>query len=121
MIIGLENEHACNIATGAETARVLAAVDHPNLKVVWDPANAVVSGEKAVPEGYGKLPVSRIQHVHAKDCTMDGHKPVCGARSAMAWSGGAGRWTRWCVMATRAGSVWRLTGRGPAATSTRPA
>ena len=44
--IGLENEHACNIATGAETARVLAALDHPNLKVVWDPANALVSGEK---------------------------------------------------------------------------
>ena len=76
VIIGLENEHACNIATGAETARVLAALDHPNLKVVWDPANAVVSGEKAFPEGYGKLPVSRIQHVHAKDCTMDGHKPL---------------------------------------------
>ena len=76
LIIGLENEHACNIATGAETARVLAALDHPNLKVVWDPANAVVSGEKAFPEGYGKLPVSRIQHVHAKDCTMDGHTPL---------------------------------------------
>ena len=76
VIIGLENEHACNIATGAETARVLAALDHPNLKVVWDPANAVVSGEKAFPEGYGKLPVSRIQHVHAKDCTMDGHTPL---------------------------------------------
>ncbi len=76
VIIGLENEHACNVATGAETARVLAALDHPNLKVVWDPANAVVSGEKAFPEGYGKLPVSRIQHVHAKDCTMDGHKPL---------------------------------------------
>jgi sugar phosphate isomerase/epimerase len=76
VIIGLENEHACNIATGAETARLLAALDHPNLKVVWDPANAVVSGEKAFPEGYGKLPVSRIQHVHAKDCTMDGHTPL---------------------------------------------
>ena len=49
VIIGLENEHACNIATAAETAQVLAALDHPNLKVVWDPANAVVSGEKAVP------------------------------------------------------------------------
>src|SRR6516164_4597408 len=36
VIIGLENEHACNVATGAETARVLAAIDHPNLKVVWD-------------------------------------------------------------------------------------
>jgi len=76
VIIGLENEHACNIATGAETARLLAALDHPNLKVVWDPANAVVSGEKAFPEGYGILPVSRIQHVHAKDCTMDGHTPL---------------------------------------------
>ena len=76
LIIGLENEHACNIATAAETARVLAALDHPNLKVVWDPANAVVSGEKAVPEGYSLLPPSRIEHVHAKDCTMDGHKPL---------------------------------------------
>jgi sugar phosphate isomerase/epimerase len=76
LIIGIENEHACNIATGAETAKLLAALDHPNLKVVWDPANAVVSGERAFPEGYERLPVSRIQHVHAKDCTMDGHKPL---------------------------------------------
>ena len=29
--IGLENEHACNIGTGADTARVLAAIDHPAL------------------------------------------------------------------------------------------
>ena len=76
VIIGIENEHACNIATGAETARLLDALDHPYLKVVWDPANAVVSGERAFPEGYERLPVSRIQHVHAKDCQMDGHKPV---------------------------------------------
>jgi sugar phosphate isomerase/epimerase len=74
-IIGIENEHACNIGTGAEAAEVLAALDHPNLKLVWDPANAVVGGERAIPDGYGKLPVSRIQHVHAKDCVMDGHKP----------------------------------------------
>ena len=74
VIVGLENEHACNLATGAETARLLAALDHPNLKLVWDPANAVVSGEKAFPDGYGLLPASRIQHVHAKDCTLDGHK-----------------------------------------------
>jgi len=76
VVIGLENEHACNIGTGAETSRVLAALDHPNLKVVWDPANAVVAGEKGFPDGYRKLPVSRIAHVHAKDCTMDGHKPL---------------------------------------------
>jgi L-ribulose-5-phosphate 3-epimerase len=75
LIIGIENEHACNIGTGAEAGRLLAVLEHPNLKLVWDPANAVVGGEKPIPDGYGRLPVSRIQHVHAKDCTMDGHKP----------------------------------------------
>src|SRR6516165_931247 len=33
LIIGLENEHACHIGTGRETAKVLAALDHPNLKI----------------------------------------------------------------------------------------
>jgi len=76
LIIGLENEHACNIATAHDTARVLAAVDHENLKVVWDPANAYVSDEEPFPTGYLVLESNRIAHVHAKDCTMKGHKPV---------------------------------------------
>jgi len=75
-IIGLENEHACNIATGEETARLLEAVAHPNLQVVWDPANAYVSGEAPFPDGYHRLPVKRIAHVHAKDCRVDGHRPT---------------------------------------------
>lgn len=78
LVVGVENEHACNIATGAETARVLAAVDHPALGVIWDPANAFVAGEKPYPEGYAKLPPSRIVHVHAKDCTVADHVPTWG-------------------------------------------
>jgi len=78
LIVGLENEHACNIATAAETARVLQAVQHPNLKVVWDPANAYVAGENPFPDGYRLLPADRIVHVHAKDCHLDGHTPVWG-------------------------------------------
>ncbi len=78
LIIGLENEHACNIGTASEAARVLAAIDHPNLKLVWDPANAYVAGENPFPDGYRRLPVSRIAHVHAKDCHLDGHTPVWG-------------------------------------------
>ena len=78
LIIGLENEHACNIATAAETAKVLAAIDHPNLKVVWDPANAYVSGENPFPHGYRLLPVNRIVHGHAKDCTVQDHRPTWG-------------------------------------------
>src|SRR5436190_20081483 len=76
VIIGIENEHACQIATGAETARVLAAIDHPNLKVVWDPCNALVAGESPFPEGYGLVPPDRIVHVHAKDCHVTDHKPT---------------------------------------------
>ena len=78
LIIGLENEHACNVATAAETRKVLDALDHPALKVVWDPANAYVSGENPFPGGYRLLPANRIVHVHAKDCNLDGHKPIWG-------------------------------------------
>jgi sugar phosphate isomerase/epimerase len=77
-IIGLENEHACNISTAADAAEVLAAVQHPNLQLVWDPANALCSGEDPYPGGYSQLPKERIAHVHTKDCHMDGMKPVWG-------------------------------------------
>jgi L-ribulose-5-phosphate 3-epimerase len=76
LIIGLENEHACNIATGAEAARLLAAVDHPSLQLIWDPANALVAGETPFPDGYRHLSPSRIVHVHAKDCLRDGGSPT---------------------------------------------
>jgi L-ribulose-5-phosphate 3-epimerase len=72
--IGIENEHACNIGTGAETAKVLNALGHANLGVVWDPANALVAGETPFPGGYGKIPAGRIAHVHAKDCFVEDHK-----------------------------------------------
>jgi sugar phosphate isomerase/epimerase len=78
LIIGLENEHACNIGTAAEAAKLLAAARHPALKLVWDPANALVSGEDPFPHGYNLLPKDRIAHVHTKDCHMEGHKPVWG-------------------------------------------
>jgi L-ribulose-5-phosphate 3-epimerase len=78
LIIGIENEHACNIATAAQAARLLNAVRHPNLQLVWDPANALVSGETPFPGGYSLLPKDRIAHVHVKDCHMDGHKPIWG-------------------------------------------
>jgi sugar phosphate isomerase/epimerase len=76
LIIALENDHSCNISTAHEMACVLAAIDHSNLQAVWDPANAYISGEKPFPTGYQLLDVKRIAHVHAKDCTLEGHKPV---------------------------------------------
>jgi sugar phosphate isomerase/epimerase len=89
LIIALENEHACNIATAAESARALAAVNHPNLKLVWDPANAFVAGEVPFPEGYGRLPKERIVHVHVKDCRLRDHTPEWGpvGTCAIDWRG----------------------------------
>lgn len=78
VIIGLENEHACNIGTAQESAKMLAAVQHPNVKLVWDPANALVGGENPFPHGYNLLPKNRIVHVHTKDCHMEGHTPIWG-------------------------------------------
>jgi L-ribulose-5-phosphate 3-epimerase len=89
LIIGLENEHACNVGTGAEAARMLRSVDHPALKLIWDPANAFVLGETPYPAGYATLPADRIVHVHAKDCVMSGTKPVWGPLGEMSidWKG----------------------------------
>lgn len=89
MVIGVENEHACNAGTGAEAARLIAGVDHPALKVVWDPANASILGEVPFPDGYRRLPPSRIVHVHAKDCVVKDHKPIWGPVGEMGvdWTG----------------------------------
>jgi L-ribulose-5-phosphate 3-epimerase len=89
LIIGLENEQACNVGTGAEAGRVLAALDHPALKSIWDPANASILGETPFPDGYSKLPASRIVHVHAKDCVVSGHTPTWGPLGEMGidWRG----------------------------------
>ena len=63
----LENEFACNTATGAEAAQILAAVQSPSLMVNWDPGNAAARGENPYPYGYNLLPKNRIGHCHCKD------------------------------------------------------
>ena len=76
-VIGLENEHACNVATAVETSRLLQLVSHEALQIIWDPANALVAGEASpFPDGYNLLPKRRIAHVHAKDCFVTGHTPT---------------------------------------------
>ena len=89
VVIGLENEQACNAGTGDEAARLLALVEHPSLKALWDPANASILGEVPYPDGYRRLPPARIAHVHAKDCIVSDHKPTWGAVGEMGvdWKG----------------------------------
>ena len=70
----IENEAACNTATGAEAGRLLGAVTERTLMLNWDAGNATAQGETAYPDGYAKLPKDRIAHLHCKDVvrTSDG-------------------------------------------------
>ncbi len=67
IILILENEFACNTATGAEAAQTLAAVQSPSFMLNWDPGNAAARGEIPYPAGYNLLPKNRIGHCHCKD------------------------------------------------------
>jgi L-ribulose-5-phosphate 3-epimerase len=87
--LALENEHACNTATGSEAARLLAAVRHPALSLTWDPGNAEHFGETPYPGGYQRLPKDRIAHLHCKDVVRTGGKPEWAAmgRGVIDWAG----------------------------------
>jgi sugar phosphate isomerase/epimerase len=74
IILVLENESACNTATAAEAAQVLAAVQSSSLMLNWDPGNAAASGEIPFPDGYNLLPKERIGHCHCKDAVRKGKK-----------------------------------------------
>jgi len=76
IILILENEFACNVGTAAEAARVLNRLPRTNLQLIWDPANAFILGERPFPDGYALIPRGRFAHVHVKDCTLDGGRPV---------------------------------------------
>ena len=67
LIFVLENEYACNTATGAEAAKTLAAVTASNFRLNWDPGNAAARGETPFPNGWDALPKNRIGHCHCKD------------------------------------------------------
>ncbi len=68
----LENEPACNTATGAEAAKTLDGVKTPHLMLNWDPGNAATLGETPYPDGYNLLPKERIGHCHCKDAVKKG-------------------------------------------------
>jgi L-ribulose-5-phosphate 3-epimerase len=67
VLLVLENEMACNTATGAEAAATLAAVPETNFVLNWDPGNAATFPDAMpYPNEYEGLPKHRIGHCHAK-------------------------------------------------------
>jgi sugar phosphate isomerase/epimerase len=66
IILNIENEHSCNVGTGRELGRLLREVNSPNLRGVWDPANATMLGEVPYPDGYEAVR-GLFPHMHVKD------------------------------------------------------
>jgi sugar phosphate isomerase/epimerase len=91
VILVLENEMACNTATGAEAAKVLSEVKSPSLMLNWDPGNAAEHGEKPYPDGYDLLPKERIGHCHCKDAAQNpdgkGYQWAAMGRGFIDWVG----------------------------------
>ncbi len=67
--LGLENVRSCWGNTGHNAARILAAVDHPRLRAIWDPGNDYVSGGVPYPDGYRAV-LPYIVHMHVKDADV---------------------------------------------------
>jgi sugar phosphate isomerase/epimerase len=68
LLLVIENEPACNTATGAEAARLLKSIPNSNFGLNWDPANSGMTGvAQPYPVEWDMLPKSRIMHCHCKD------------------------------------------------------
>ena len=67
--LGIENEYACCLGTGAQTARVLEEIGSPAVQAIWDPGNAFMAGELPYPDGYAAIK-EFIVHVHVKDALV---------------------------------------------------
>ncbi|MNR05652.1 Xylose isomerase-like TIM barrel [compost metagenome] len=66
VILLLENEPACNGGFAAEVASLVAAVDSPAVRGLWDPGNEAYGAREAFPRGY-ELMKHALAHVHLKD------------------------------------------------------
>jgi L-ribulose-5-phosphate 3-epimerase len=89
LILILENEAACNTATGAEAAKVLSGVPSRSFMLNWDPGNAATLGETPYPDGYNLLPKDRIGHCHCKDAvkTAKGYEWAAMGKGMIDWVG----------------------------------
>ena len=70
--LALENEHTCNVGTGAEAGWVLGRIPAHSLGMIWDPGNEAMLGSKPFPGGYSHVR-GRVTHVHLKDVDEKGN------------------------------------------------
>ncbi len=73
----IEDEPTTNVATGHESARLLAAVKASNVGANWDCGNGCWWREAPYPDGYNALPKNRIWHLHVKGVACEAGLTKC--------------------------------------------
>jgi sugar phosphate isomerase/epimerase len=88
--LAMETEAGFWADTGARSARLLGLINHPALKLNWDPGNSFCAGDVPFPDGYAA--VRRwVRHVHFKDARRDGDgAPAYVAEGQIDWAGQIG-------------------------------
>jgi len=84
----VENERSHWAGTGAQSAALVRAVNHDNLRLNWDPGNAIAAGDTPYPEGYQAVR-GLVGHLHIKDerRTGDGYEVVLPGDGEADWPG----------------------------------
>jgi sugar phosphate isomerase/epimerase len=68
--LAVETEDGFWADTGARTAEMVRAINHPALGVNWDPGNSFFAGDLPYPDGYHQVR-DYVRHVHFKDAMRD--------------------------------------------------
>ncbi|MCD6350565.1 MAG: sugar phosphate isomerase/epimerase [Armatimonadetes bacterium] len=68
VVLGMENEASTHLATAREAAEFCAAINHPRVRAIWDPANEVYADEGVLPfpDAFEQIKPWMI-HMHIKD------------------------------------------------------
>src|SRR5262249_37010620 len=66
IILLVENEGACNVATSHEMAALMKLIPSKSVGINWDPLNETSQKDIPYPDGYNLLPKKRIHNVQIK-------------------------------------------------------
>lgn len=70
VILVMENDFETNLGSGELASKMIAEIDSPHLRLLWDCGNSYFVGEQPYPAGY-EISKPWIGHVHVKDAVID--------------------------------------------------
>lgn len=86
LTLALENEPACYAGSGQSLAKLVAEINHPNLRANWDPGNHTNASKESFRAPYEALKPYHL-HTHVKDYTPERSLAVPPGEGDVDWPG----------------------------------